>query len=121
MNSPTPSYHGYRFPADIIAHAVWLYFRFNLSFRDVEDLLAQRGITVTCETIRQWCGTFGHAYGRRLRQRRGRLGDTWHLDELSVSINGRQQYRSGSFYAGPPARFNGAAGAPAVSGPQHLR
>ena len=92
MNSPTPSYHGYRFPADIIAHAVWLYFRFNLSFRDVEDLLAQRGITVTYETIRQWCGTFGHAYGRRLRQRRGRLGDTWHLDEVFVSINGRQQY-----------------------------
>ena len=53
MNSPAPSYHGYRFPPDIIAHAVWLYFRFSLSFRDVEDLLAQRGITVTYETIRR--------------------------------------------------------------------
>ena len=52
MNSPAPSYHGYRFPSDIIAHAVWLYFRFSLSFRDVEDLLAQRGVTVTYETIR---------------------------------------------------------------------
>ncbi len=59
MNNPAPSYHGYRFPAEIIAHAVWLYFRFSLSLRDVEDLLAQRGITVTYETIRQWCRTFG--------------------------------------------------------------
>ena len=62
MISPAPSYHGYRFPSDIIAHAVWLYFRFSLSFRDVEDLLAQRGITVTYETIRRWCRTFGPAY-----------------------------------------------------------
>ena len=92
MNSPAPSYHGYRFPADIIAHAVWLYVRFSLSFRDVEDLLAQRGVTVTYETIRQWCRTFGRAYARRLRHRRGPLGDTWHLDELFVSMNGRQQY-----------------------------
>ena len=92
MISPAPSYHGYRFPPDIIAHAVWLYFRFNLSFRDVEDLLAQRGVTVTYETIRRWCRTFGHTYARRLRQRRGRLGDTWYLDEVFVTLNGRQQY-----------------------------
>ena len=65
MISPAPSYHGYRFPPDIIAHAVWLYFRFNLSFRDVEDLLAQRGVTVTYETIRRWCRTFGRVYARR--------------------------------------------------------
>ena len=76
MNSDAPSYRGYRFPADIIAYAVWLYFRFSLSFRDVEDLLAQRGITVTYETIRHWCRTFGQAYARRLRRRRGQLGDT---------------------------------------------
>ena len=92
MNSPAPSYHGYRFPAEIIAHAVWLYFRFSLSFRDVEDLLAQRDITVTYETIRQWTRTFGRAYARRLRHRRGQLGDTWRLDELFVTINGCQQY-----------------------------
>ena len=92
MTSPAPSYHGYRFPPSIIAHAVWLYFRFSLSFRDVEDLLAQRGITVIYETVRRWCRTFGRAYARRLRQRRGRLGDTWHLDELFVTLNGRQQY-----------------------------
>ena len=92
MISPVPSYHGYRFPPDIIAHAVWLYFRFHLSFRDVEDLLAQRGVTVTYETIRRWCRTFGRVYARRLRQRRGRLGDTWYLDEVFVTLNGRQQY-----------------------------
>ena len=92
MTSHLPSYHGYRFPPDIISHAVWLYHRFGLSFRDVEDLLAQRGITVTYETIRQWCGRFGPVYARRLRRRRGRMGDTWYLDELFVKIQGRQQY-----------------------------
>ena len=66
--------------------------RFALSFRDVEDLLAQRSITVTYETIRQWCLTFGLGYARTLRRRRGRLGDTWHLDELFVTLNGRLQY-----------------------------
>ena len=67
---PRTSYHGYRFPPDIIAHAVWLYFRFSLSFRDVEDLWAQRSIIVTYETIRQWCLTFGLAYTRTVRRRR---------------------------------------------------
>ena len=85
MSSQAPSYRGYRFPSEIISHAVWLYYRFALSFRDVEDLLAQRSITVTYETIRQWCLTFGAAYARTLRHRRGPQGDTWHLDELFVS------------------------------------
>ena len=92
MISQTPSYRGYRFPPEIISHAVWLYHRFCLSFRDTEDLLAQRGITVSYETIRQWCRTFGPAYARTLRRRRGRMGDTWYLDELFVNIQGRQQY-----------------------------
>ncbi len=92
MTSQPPSYHGYRFPPEIISHAVWLYHRFCLSFRDAEDLLAQRGVTVTYETIRQWCRTFGPAYARTLRRRRGQMGDTWHLDELFVNIQGRQQY-----------------------------
>ena len=92
MTSQAPSYRGYRFPPDIISHAVWLYHRFGLSFRDVEDLLAERGITVTYEAIRHWCRTFGLDYARRLRHRRGRQGDTWHLDELFVKIRGRQQY-----------------------------
>ena len=92
MQGAALSYHGYRFPSDIISHAVWLYHRFCLSFRDAEDLLAQRGIVVTYETIRHWCQTFGPAYARRLRHRRGRMGDTWYLDELFVAIQGRQQY-----------------------------
>ena len=92
MRSQPASYHGYRFPPDIISHAVWLYYRFCLSFRDTEDLLAQRGVTVTYETIRQWCQRFGPVYARQLRRRRGRMGDTWHLDEVFVTIQGRQQY-----------------------------
>ena len=92
MSSQAPSYRGYRFSSEIISHAVWLYYRFALSLRDVEDLLAQRSITVTYETIRQWCLTFGAAYARTLRHRRGPQGDTWHLDELFVTLNGRRQY-----------------------------
>ena len=92
MTSDFSSYRGYRFPAEIISHAVWLYHRFGLSFRDTEDLLAQRGITVTYESIRRWCRTFGPRYARALRKRRGRMGDTWHLDELFVTIRGKRQY-----------------------------
>ena len=87
-----PSYRGYRFPSEVISHAVWLYHRFSLSFRDVEDLLAERGITVTYETIRQWYRTFGLEYARRRRRGRGRQGDTWYLDELFVRMQGRTQY-----------------------------
>ena len=92
MNSHAPSFRGYRFPPDIISHAIWFSYRVSLSFRDVEDLLAERGVTVTYEAIRQWCRTFGLDYARRLRHRRGRMGDTWYLDELCVKIQGRQQY-----------------------------
>jgi len=92
MDSHAPSYHRYRFPPPIISHAVWIYHRFCLSFRDAEDLLAQRGITISYETIRQWCLTFGPEYARTLRRRRSRLGDTWYLDELFVTIQGRRQY-----------------------------
>ena len=80
-----PSYRGYRFPPEIISHAVWLYHRFALSFRDVEDVLARRGVEVTYEAIRKWCRRFGPEYAGRLRRRRGRLGDTWHLDEVCSS------------------------------------
>ena len=92
MITNTPNYRGYRFPPNIISHAVWLYSRFCLSFRDVEDLLAERGITVSYETIRQWYQKFGTEYTRKLRRRQGRLGDTWHLDELFVTIQGQRQY-----------------------------
>lgn len=92
MSTNAPSYRGYRFPPEIISHVVWLYHRFCLSFRDVEDLLAQRGILVSYETIRQWCRKFGPEYARGLKRRQGRLGDTWHLDEFFVTIRSKRQY-----------------------------
>src|SRR5215813_3549777 len=85
-------YKNYRFPADIISHGVWLYFRFCLSDRDVEELLFARGIIVTYETIRQWCRTFGQAYANQLRHRRAQPGDTWHLDEVFLTIRGTRHY-----------------------------
>ena len=92
MKDAKPLYHGYRFHPTIISHAVWLYHRFCLSFRDVEDLLAERGVTVSYESIRQWCLQFGPEYARRLKRRRGRLGDTWYLDEVFVTIRGERYY-----------------------------
>ncbi len=92
MHSSTASYRRHRFPPEIISHAVWLYYRFCLSFRDVEDLLAERGITVSYETIRHWCRKFGTEYARTLKRRERRLGDTWYLDELFVRIQGQRQY-----------------------------
>ncbi len=87
-----PSYKGFRFPHDIIAHAVWLYFRFNLSFRDVEALLAARGVIVLDETVRQWCRKFGQTFANDLRRRRARRGDTWHRDDLFRTISGKRPY-----------------------------
>jgi len=92
MRSQSRLYRRHRFPPQIIGHAVWLYHRFSLSFRDVEDLLAQRGVEVSYETIRRWCLKFGPGYGARARRRRPRLGDIWHLDEVFVKIDGHQQY-----------------------------
>src|SRR5579872_2147783 len=88
----TLSYSGYRFPPAVIQHAVWLYLRFTLSFRNVEDLLAERGITVSHETIRRWVAYFGPIYARRLRVRRPAPTGRWHLDEVFVSIGGWQTY-----------------------------
>ncbi len=87
-----PTYAGYRFPPEIIGYAVWLYFRFTLSYRDVEELLAERGVIVTYETIRRWCLKFGQPYAHALRRRRPRPGDKWHLDEVFITINGHVQY-----------------------------
>ena len=92
MKTNTNSYRGHRFPREIISHGVWLYHRFSLSFRDVEELLAKRGIIVSYETIRQWCMKFGPQYARSLRRRQGRLGDVWHLDEVFVNIQGQRHY-----------------------------
>src|SRR5277367_2814383 len=86
------SYSGYRFPPEIIQHAIWLYFRFTLSFRDVEDLLAERGITVSYETIRRWVNHCGPMVAADLRKRRPKPHTTWHLDEVYLKINGRMVY-----------------------------
>ncbi len=85
-------YRRHRFPPQIISHAVWLYHRFTLSFRDVEDLLAERGIVVSYESIRRWCHKFGPDYARSLRRQRGRLGDIWYVDELFLTIRGQRRY-----------------------------
>jgi putative transposase len=86
------TYKRHRFPPDIIAYAVWLYYRFNLSHRDIEDLLAERGIIVSYETIRLWCIKFGAKYSKRLKRRHRGFGDTFYIDEVFVKINGKQHY-----------------------------
>jgi putative transposase len=85
-------YKGYRYPVEVIGHAVWLYHRFALSLRDVEELMAARGVVVSYETIRSWCATFAPDYANRLRRRRARPGDKWHLDEVFIRINGTIHY-----------------------------
>jgi putative transposase len=92
VGTETPSYRGFRYPAEIISHGVWLYYRFLLSFREVPEMMLQRGIVVSHETIRQWCVRFGQTYANGLRRRRPRPGDTWHLDEVFLTINGQRQY-----------------------------
>ncbi len=86
------SYRRHRFPPLIIQHATWLYLRFTLSYRDVEELLAERGIDVSNETIRRWVLKFGRLYAQRLRRSRPKPDDRWHLDEMFVSIRGKRMY-----------------------------
>jgi len=85
-------YKCHRFPPDIIQYSVWVYYRFSLSFRDVEDLLAERGITVSYETIRSWCTKFGRIYSKRLKSNGRQFGDTWYMDEVFLNICGERQY-----------------------------
>jgi putative transposase len=94
MNTPpAPNpYKRHRFPAEIISHCVWLYFRFCLSYRDVEELMAERGVMLTYEAVRYWCRKFGQGYANQLRRRRPRPGDTWHLDEVFLTMNGQRHY-----------------------------
>ena len=92
MHTSTSLYHRHRFPGEIISHCVWLYFRFTLSFRDVEEMLAMRGVALTYETVREWCLKFGQTYASSLRRRAPRAGDRWHLDEVFLKINGRLHY-----------------------------
>jgi putative transposase len=86
------SYAGYRFPPDVISYAVWLYYRFPLSLRMVEELLAARGIDLTYETVRRWSVKFGLGIARRIRSTALTRGDKWHLDEVVVTINGRKHW-----------------------------
>jgi putative transposase len=86
------TYKRHRFPPAIISYSVWLYYRFNLSHRDIEDLLAERGITVSREAIRLWCIKFGAKYARRLKRKHRGYGDTFFIDEVFVKINGKQHY-----------------------------
>ncbi len=92
MHATAPLYRRHRFPAEIISHTVWLYFRFALSYRDVEEIMAVRGITLTYETIREWSLKFGQPCAHDLRRRRPRPGDKWHLDEVFIKIKGKQHY-----------------------------
>ncbi|HSZ28529.1 MAG TPA: hypothetical protein VK784_02080, partial [Pseudonocardiaceae bacterium] len=92
VEAGVPSHAEFRFPTEIISHGVWLYYRFPLSFHEVEELMLQRGIVVSHETVRQWCAKFGQTYANGLRRRRPRPGDKWHLDEVFITINGRTHY-----------------------------
>ncbi len=92
MRTSVSLYHRHRFPAEIISHCVWLYFRFPLSFRDVEEMLAMRGVSLSYETVRDWCLKFGQTYANGLRRRSLRPGDRWYLDEVFLKINGRLHY-----------------------------
>src|SRR4029453_18415253 len=93
MTQPTkPSYAGYRFPPEVISHAIWLYFRFPLSLRMVEEMLAARGILVSHETVRQWALKFGQSFANKIRRRLPAPGDKWHLDEVVISIAGQKHW-----------------------------
>jgi putative transposase len=92
MKRPVTRYKRHRFPPAIIQYAVWLYYRFNLSHRDIEDILARRGVLITHESIRLWCNKFGPLYARRLRRRHRGYGDTFFMDEVFVRIRGEQRY-----------------------------
>jgi len=94
MSSPSAKspYAGYRFPPEVISHAVWLYFRFPLSLRMVEEMLAARGIIVSHESVRQWALKFGQAFANRIRRRLPCAGDKWHLDEVAIKIAGKKHW-----------------------------
>ena len=91
-NTRHPRYARHRFPAEVISHAVWLYFRFPLSLRMVEEMLAARGIEVSHETVRQWAMKFGESFAKQIRRRLPAPGDKWHLDEVAISIAGRKHW-----------------------------
>src|SRR5215218_6235102 len=94
MRTTPDPYRGFRFPAEIISHAVWLYHCFGLSLREVETILAERGVVVSHESIRAWGLRFGRAFATTLKRRRPRPGDKWHLDEVFIRIRGKLHYYS---------------------------
>jgi putative transposase len=85
-------YRRHRFPIEVVEQCIWLYFRFALSYRNIEEMMATRGVPVTYETVREWCQKFGSVYSARLRKKRVRLGAKWHLDEVFIKMNGVQHY-----------------------------
>src|SRR3954447_25710775 len=119
MSSPTTKspYAGYRFPAEIISYTVWLYFRFPLSVRMVEEMLAARGIVVSHETVRQWALKFGQDFANRIRRRLPRAGDKWHLDEVVIKIAGKKHWVWRAVDQGRRMKFITASRA----GPQETR
>ena len=92
MHTSVTLSHRHRFPLQIISHSVWLYFRFALSIRDVEEMMASRGVSLTYETVREWSLKFGQTYANGLRRKSPRPGDQWHLDEVFLRINGHLHY-----------------------------
>lgn len=92
MEAVAPSYKGFRFPVEIISGCVWLNHRFPLSFREVQEMMLERGVVVSHETVRQWCAKFGQTYASGLRRRRPCPGDKWHLDEVFIKIGGKTHY-----------------------------
>lgn len=92
MGAVSLSYKGHRYPVEVISHSLWLYFRFPLRFREVEELMLERGVLVSYETVRRWCAKFGQAYANAPRRRQPRPADKWHLDEVFIKTNGRLQY-----------------------------
>ena len=95
MKKTKSLYHGHRFPATVISHAVRWYFRFHLSLRDIEELLFERGVIVSYETIRRWCDKFGAGFAHRVRAARRKPGSTWHLDEVFVTLRGEPRRGGG--------------------------
>jgi putative transposase len=92
VDATPSSYRGHRFPVEIISHCVWLYHRFPLSLRDVQEMMMARGVVVSHETIHQWSRKFGQSFADGLRRRRARTGDKWHVDEVFIKINGKTHY-----------------------------
>ncbi len=90
--SRSERYRRHRFPIEVVEHCVWLYFRFSLSYRNIEEMMAVRGVRVTYETVREWCRKFGALYAAQLRKGRPRIGSKWHLDEVFLKMNGVQHY-----------------------------